>query len=121
MHDAKVGLLFFNTLYVCIQAFQFCNDVIINYITSSTICCPLGIFSQKNVACSKLVKICFNKLLDVFHKQVTGIKDSTITKALQGKLPCVKVDFQSSHEAPRSSLRVMHEHFHPITMLNSSF
>jgi hypothetical protein len=33
----------------------------------------------------------------------------------------VKVDFQSSHEAPRSSLRVMHEHFHPITMLNSSF
>jgi hypothetical protein len=33
----------------------------------------------------------------------------------------VKADFQSSHEAPRSSLRVMHEHFHPITMLNSSF
>jgi hypothetical protein len=32
-----------------------------------------------------------------------------------------KADFQSSHEAPRSSLRVMHEHFHPITMLNSSF
>ena len=31
----------------------------------------------------------------------------------------VKADFQSSHEAPRSSLRVMHEHFHPITMLNS--
>ena len=34
---------------------------------------------------------------------------------------CLKADFQSSHEAPRSSLRVMHEHFHPITMLNSSF
>jgi hypothetical protein len=33
----------------------------------------------------------------------------------------VKADFQSSHKAPRSSLRVMHEHFHPITMLNSSF
>ena len=33
----------------------------------------------------------------------------------------VKADFQSSHEVPRSSLRVMHEHFHPITMLNSSF
>jgi hypothetical protein len=33
----------------------------------------------------------------------------------------LKADFQSSHEAPRSSLRVMHEHFHPITMLNSSF
>ena len=38
--------------------------------------------------------------------------------------PCIistnrlKADFQSSHEAPRSSLRVMHEHFHPITMLN---
>jgi hypothetical protein len=31
----------------------------------------------------------------------------------------LKADFQSSHEAPRSSLRVMHEHFHPITMLNS--
>jgi hypothetical protein len=31
----------------------------------------------------------------------------------------IKADFQSSHEAPRSSLRVMHEHFHPITMLNS--
>ena len=35
--------------------------------------------------------------------------------------PALKADFQSSHEAPRSSLRVMHEHFHPITMLNSSF
>jgi hypothetical protein len=35
--------------------------------------------------------------------------------------PNLKADFQSSHEAPRSSLRVMHEHFHPITMLNSSF
>ena len=34
---------------------------------------------------------------------------------------CLKADFQSSHEAPRSSLRVIHEHFHPITMLNSSF
>jgi hypothetical protein len=33
----------------------------------------------------------------------------------------LKADFQSSHEAPRSSLRVMHDHFHPITMLNSSF
>ena len=33
----------------------------------------------------------------------------------------LKADFQSSHEAPRRSLRVMHEHFHPITMLNSSF
>ena len=33
----------------------------------------------------------------------------------------LKADFQSSHEAPRSSLRVMHEHFHPITMRNSSF
>ena len=37
--------------------------------------------------------------------------------------PCdsysLKADFQSSHEAPRSSLRVMHEHFHPITMLKS--
>ena len=31
----------------------------------------------------------------------------------------LKADFQSSHEAPRSSLRVMHEHFHPITMLKS--
>jgi hypothetical protein len=30
----------------------------------------------------------------------------------------LKADFQSSHEAPRSSLRVMHEHFHPIKMLN---
>ena len=35
--------------------------------------------------------------------------------------PGLKADFQSLHEAPRSSLRVMHEHFHPITMLNSSF
>jgi hypothetical protein len=35
--------------------------------------------------------------------------------------PQFKADFQSSHEAPRSSLRVMHEHIHPITMLNSSF
>jgi hypothetical protein len=34
---------------------------------------------------------------------------------------CRKADFQFSHEAPRSSLRVMHEHFHPIPMLNSSF
>ena len=33
----------------------------------------------------------------------------------------LKADFQSSHEAPRSSLRVMYDHFHPITMLNSSF
>jgi hypothetical protein len=31
----------------------------------------------------------------------------------------VKADFQSSHEALCSSLRVMHEHFHSITMLNS--
>ena len=31
----------------------------------------------------------------------------------------VKAVFQSSNEAPRNSLRVMHEHFHPITMLNS--
>ena len=31
----------------------------------------------------------------------------------------LKADFQSSHEAPRSSLRVMHEHFHPMTMLKS--
>jgi hypothetical protein len=30
-----------------------------------------------------------------------------------------KADFQSSHEAPRCEC--MHEHFHPITMLNSSF
>jgi hypothetical protein len=37
-----------------------------------------------------------------------------------GMIP-VKADFKSSHEAPRSSLRVMHEHFYPITMLNSSF
>ena len=29
----------------------------------------------------------------------------------------VKADFQSSHEAPRC--KCMHEHFHPITMLNS--
>jgi hypothetical protein len=33
-------------------------------------------------------------------------------------LLCLKADFQSSHEAPRSWLRVMREHFHPITMLN---
>jgi hypothetical protein len=33
----------------------------------------------------------------------------------------LKADFQSSHESPRSSLRVMHEHFHPIAMLNSQF
>jgi hypothetical protein len=40
----------------------------------------------------------------------------------QGTHPLsLKADFQSSHEAPRSSLRVMHEHFHPIIMLNSSF
>ena len=38
---------------------------------------------------------------------------------VMGMLDCLKADFQSSHEAPRSSLRVMHEHFHPITMLNS--
>jgi hypothetical protein len=31
----------------------------------------------------------------------------------------LKAVFQSSHKAPRNSLRVMHEHFHPITMLNS--
>jgi hypothetical protein len=37
---------------------------------------------------------------------------------LQEKLHRVKADFQSSHEAPRSSLRVMYEHFPPITMLN---
>ena len=29
----------------------------------------------------------------------------------------LKADFQSSHEAPRCEC--MHEHFHPITMLNS--
>ena len=37
----------------------------------------------------------------------------------KSRLALIKADFQSSHEAPRSSLRVMHEHFHPITMLNS--
>jgi hypothetical protein len=41
---------------------------------------------------------------------------STIVLAITDGL---KAGFQSSHEAPPSSLRVMHEHFHPITMLNS--
>jgi hypothetical protein len=40
-----------------------------------------------------------------------------LLKVMQCK--ALKADFQSSHETPRSSLRVMHEHFHPIAMLNS--
>jgi uncharacterized Zn-finger protein len=44
-----------------------------------------------------------------------------ICKNRFSRLGSLKADFQSSHEAPRSSLRVMHEHFHPIVMLNSSF
>jgi hypothetical protein len=34
-------------------------------------------------------------------------------------LSCVKAYFQSSHEAARCEC--MHEHFHPIAMLNSQF
>ena len=44
-----------------------------------------------------------------------------VLKIVQTKIKPLKGDFQSSHEAPHSSLRVMHEHFHPITMINSSF
>jgi hypothetical protein len=47
------------------------------------------------------------------------ISDDSNLKLVKEKLQSLKADFQSSHEAPRSSLRVMHEHSHPITMLNS--
>ena len=50
----------------------------------------------------------------------TCLKANDWTKQIKYGMHAVflKADFQSSHVAPRSSLRVMHEHFHPITMLN---
>jgi hypothetical protein len=49
------------------------------------------------------------------HEQV---RNSESLNSFNRNISSVKADFQSSHEAPRSPLRVMHEHFHPITMLN---
>jgi hypothetical protein len=64
-----------------------------------------------------------NKMLVKIDNVLKTVEASNVTSpgGLGTTMPGVNADFLSSHEAPRSSLRVMHEHFHPITMLNSSF
>jgi hypothetical protein len=59
--------------------------------------------------------------LNQSHNRLSVMKLNTLSQPYRARPVALKADFQSSHEAPRSSLRVMHEHFHPITMLNSSF
>jgi hypothetical protein len=84
-----------------------------------------GVKVPKRIDVSKLhdsnVREDLQKALE--DEQYDGTWDKFKTEVYNASVAVLglKADFQSSHEAPRSSLRVMHEHFHPITMLNSSF
>jgi hypothetical protein len=79
--------------------------------------CPVTSFYFSDISVSNVAL----RLQNLKASKATGI-DNIPAKVLKAASHIIAPSWtviQSSHEAHRSSLRVMHEHFHPITMLKS--